>query len=68
MNEQVRKVKYEDISWKTAVDTITVLAGGENLDVAKSFAIKTIDDWQKEGKQNLVVDFKKFLLEKGIEL
>jgi|GEM_PF-6631560 len=68
MGERLRQVNYEEIARKTAMDTITVLVRGNNLEEAKSFAIKTVDDWQKEGKQNLVDDFKKFLVEKGVVL
>jgi hypothetical protein len=67
MNE-VLKIKYEDKSKKIAFDMIDTLVDSAHLNEAKDFAKKTIDDWRKEGKEGLIVDFEKFILGKGISL
>ena len=65
MNESL-KINYEVISKKVASETITTFINGKNLNEAKDFAKKTIDDWRKEGKEDIIVDFKKWLGEKGL--
>ena len=67
MNENL-KINYEAVSKKMAIDTITTLMKGNDLSVAIDFAKKTIDDWKKEGKEDIVIDFKKLLTEKGLVL
>ncbi|MFA4942410.1 MAG: hypothetical protein WC564_02115 [Patescibacteria group bacterium] len=62
MNEQL-KVNYEATAKKIAAETVTTLVNGGDLDEAKEFAQKAINDWQEEGKKDIIDDFKKWLKE-----
>lgn len=67
MDEGLRK-NYETISWEVALRTVTIYIDSNSIKEAIGFANKTIDDWDKEGKKDIIINFKKWLAEKGLSL
>jgi len=67
MKEQLKR-KYEIISKEVAETTIITLINSQDFEKAKDFAKEVINNWQKEGKETMILDFEKLLTEKGIEI
>ncbi len=66
MREELKQ-KYEDTAWKSATDVINVFIQSGETARAKNHALAAIENWQAEGKTEIIDRFKEWLKSKDID-
>ena len=66
--EERFKQKQEDMAWNTATRFIEICLKDGHTNEAKRMAEKTIEDWEAEGKPEVISKFKEWLKARGMNL